>query len=222
VLAVFCVRYAGEAPPPSTLRGPGDHEIRLLEEGPLGIWVAEGALDRPGLEAIAAHDAVVRAALRSATPVPVRFGTAFDDEQAARASLREREAELMESLERVAGRVEMGLRVEWDAAVPMTAASGLPRSGRDYLLARRSELDAKARLRLEADALLDQVERCVAPKGSLSVRKLLPEVGVAGLLAHLVHRQETASFRSRVDVARRQLPHAVLRLSGPWAPYSFV
>jgi hypothetical protein len=220
VLAVFCVRYAGEAPPPSTLRGPGDHEIRLLEEGPLGIWVAEGALDRPGLEAIAAHDAVVRAALRSATPVPVRFGTAFDDEQAARASLREREAELMESLERVAGRVEMGLRVEWDT--PMTATSGVPRSGRDYLLARRSELDARARLRLEADALLDQVEACVAPKGSLSVRKLVPEVGVAGLLAHLVHRQETASFRAQVEVARRQLPHAVLRLSGPWAPYSFV
>ncbi|HEX6069553.1 MAG TPA: GvpL/GvpF family gas vesicle protein [Longimicrobiaceae bacterium] len=232
MLAAFCIRRAGEPAPPAGLRGPGGGEVRLLEEGPLGVWVAEGAVPAATVESIGAHDAVVRTALRTATPVPARYGTTFSDEQEARASLREREEELCAALERVADRVEMGLRVTWGEEAPVdprgavTAGEGAggaaAPSGRAFLLARRREMEERADLRERADAVLNEVEELVGLNGYPCVRKVLPERGVAGLLAHLVHRREARSYRERVDAARRNLPGVGLHLSGPWAPYSFV
>jgi hypothetical protein len=94
--------------------------------------------------------------------------------------------------------------------------------GREYLMARRGVLERETEVRRRASALLDQVEAQVAPEGSPSVRKVLPEKGVAGLLAHLVHRQTVRTYRSRVDDARERVAGADLHLTGPWAPYSFV
>jgi hypothetical protein len=232
VVAVFCIRRAGDPPPREGLRGPGGGAVRLLEEGRLGVWMSAGELPAATVESIGAHDAVVRAALRSATPVPARYGTAFADEEEARASLREREAELLAALERVADRVEMGLRVTWGEGTAAdgggdASAGGSPGtpaipSGRDFLLARRREMEERTELRERAGALLDEVEKLVDAKAYPSVRKVLPERGVAGLLAHLVHRRDARSYRERVDAARRNLPGVGLHLSGPWAPYSFV
>lgn len=221
MLTVFCVRRAGEDPPPPGMHGPGGRRIELLEEGPLGIWFAVGSADSTGLESVRSHDAVVRAALRSATPLPARYGTVFASEAEARASLRERETELVASLERVEGRVEMGIRVRWDAEEG-EPAPGVARSGREYLLLRRSELEGRSALRARAEALLDEVEARVLPDEAESVRKLVPERGVAGLLAHLVHRREVRAYRLRVESTQRELSLAVLQMSGPWAPYSFV
>src|SRR5690606_19330840 len=131
VITVFCVRGAGDPPPPEGLTGPGGGAVRLVDEGPLAVWVSDAA-GPADVDAIRAHDAVVRAALRGATPLPARFGTAFSDERELRASLREREGELLESLARVAGKVEMGLRVEWQEE-GVAALAGPVRSGRDYL-----------------------------------------------------------------------------------------
>ena len=227
MVVAFCVRRAGDPPPPPELRGPGNVPVRLVEEGSLGLWVAECAVLSPGVEQAAAHDAVVRAALRTATPVPVRFGTSFPNEEEARASLREREEELSAALERVDGRVEMGLRVTWadeggGSAADAHAARGAGSGGRAYLLARKRQLEEREERRARAAALLDEVERRVGAEGYPSVRRLLPEPGVAGTLAHLVHRQEARSYRTRVEAAR-DLPAGVgLYLTGPWAPYSFV
>ena len=231
MLAAFCIRRAGEPPPPEGLPGPGGGEVRLLEEGLLGVWVAEETVPAPTTESVAAHDAVVRTALRTATPLPARYGTSFPDEEEARASLRERAAELLAALARVADRVEMGLRVTWqeespadqgrEVIAPDAVLAATVQSGRDFLLARRREIEGRTGLRERAGELLDEVERLVGAEGYPSVRKVLPERGVAGMLAHLVHRREARAYRERVDAARRSLPGVGLHLSGPWAPYSF-
>jgi hypothetical protein len=83
-------------------------------------------------------------------------------------------------------------------------------------------MEARTDLRQRAEALLDEVENLLGVTGYPSVRKVLPEHGVAGVLAHLVHRREARSYRERVDAARPSLPGVGLHLSGPWAPYSFV
>jgi hypothetical protein len=228
VLAVFCIRRAGEPPPPEGLRGPGGGEIRLLEAGALGAWVAEGTVPPASVEAIEGHDAVIRAALRTTTPVPARYGTTVADEEEARASLREREEEWLSVLERVADRVEMGVRVTWaeermrGGGAEGGVGEGVVPSGRAFLLARRREMDERAERSERAGALLDEVEKMLGAEGYPSVRKVLPEPGVAGLLAHLVHRREARAYRERVDATRRNLPGVGLHLSGPWAPYSFV
>ena len=196
--------------------------MRVLLEGRLSVWYGEGSPPAATLEAIAAHDAVIRAALRSSTPVPVRYGAEFSDEGAMRASLHEREEALLEALERVRDRVEMGLRVSWDRAPRLEISEVAVRSGTEYLEARRRELERVAEEESAASALLDEVDRRVAPEGTPTHRKLLPDPGVAGLLAHLVHRSEVRTYRSRVEGAREELPGVGLYLTGPWAPYSFV
>lgn len=218
MVTVFCVRRPGEASPANVLGFDGA-PVRLIEEGPLGVWICEGAA-APGIDTVQLHDAVVRSALRTATPLPARFGTVFADERELRESLRERRDELVAGLERVAGRVEMGVRVEWDevaASAALTPVGG----GREYLEARRRELEGREALRARADALLDEVEVRIVTEASERVRKLLPERGVAGVVAHLVHRHTVGGYRARFEQARSAFPQVNLRLTGPWAPYSF-
>lgn len=224
MLTVFCIRRSGE-PAPSGLEVPGCGRVALLEQGALGAWLCEGRLEH-GLEGVRVHDAVVRAALRSATPLPARFGTTFPDEGALRESLREREADLLSGLARIAGRVEMGVRVMWNEGIAAEREEGRFEvgeigSGRAYLEARRAELESDRALRRRADAVLDQLSGEVVERGTPEVRMLLPEPGVAGTMAHLVHRHGVAAYRRRVEAARAVLPHLDLHVTGPWAPYSF-
>lgn len=218
MITLLCLRKAGE-PPPHGIELPGGAVVRLIEEGPIGAWVVDG---RPGegLSAVRAHDAVVRRALRTGTPLPARFGTVFPGEEALLATLRERLDALAEALRRVEGAVEMGVRVGWNEREPgRVEAAG--RGGRAYLEARRQEFEARDRLQERAEALLDEVEGAL-PEPLASVRRVLPEPGVAGSLAHLVHKEGVRFFRVAVEEARTSVPGAELRLSGPWAPYSFV
>lgn len=219
MITLYCIRRPGE-PPPLDLHGPDGNRVRLIEEGGVGAWVGDGRPTRD-LQAIRDHDRVVRTALRSATPLPARFGTTFADEGALRQSLRERSVDLVAALDRVADRVEMGIRVLWN--VPQQPAEpASPVSGREYLESRRREMEAEAELRLAASQLLDAVERELAVERSGTSRVILPEPGVAGTLAHLVHRQAFAEYRSAVGEANLALPTAELHVTGPWAPYSFV
>lgn len=219
MITLYCIRRPGE-PAPSDLQGPDGNPVRLIEEGGLGAWISEGRSNHD-LEAIRQHDRVVRAALRSATPLPARFRTVFADEAALRTSLRERADSLKEALERVVGRVEMGVRVAWEA--PQQPAFIAPSGGgRAYLEARRREMEADAELRRAASALLDEVDRALSVERSATARVVLPEAGIAGTLAHLVHRQAFAEYRNAVGQANLTLPSVELRVTGPWAPYSFV
>jgi hypothetical protein len=180
------------------------------------------------------HDGVVRAALRIETPLPLRFGTAFADEAALRAVLAERAAELLTSLERVRGRVEMGAILGWDAAAArervlaqrpdLRPAAEKPATGRAYLEARRREHGLEAALRAEAGALVERVSRAVAAAlpEVVEARTTLPQPDVAGTLAHLVGRDEVSAHREAVRNVAVELQEAEVRVSGPWAPYSFV
>lgn len=223
MIRAYCIRRRGEPPPAEGLTGAGGAAVRLVEEGEIGAWISVANVGSGDVDSLRAHDAVVRAALRSATPLPVRFDTLYPDEHALRASLREAASSLQAALERVAGHVEMGVRVEWrerQEAAP--SEKGAVASGREYLERRRREFAAHEAQRARATKLLDRVEARVAPQGDLGVRTLLPAAGVAGSMAHLVHRQAVGVYRTRAAEAQAELPEVTLRVSGPWAPYSFV
>ena len=107
----YCIRRRGEPPPPSLASGVGGERIRPLEMDRLAIWVSEDDGGKPTIERLREHDRVVREAMRSATPLPLRFGTLFHDEAAVLRAVTEREPEFLELLERVRDHVEMGVRV---------------------------------------------------------------------------------------------------------------
>lgn len=225
MLHAYCVRRSADPGPEAGLTGVAGARVELLEAGGLALWVSEAAEGPPTVERLKEHDAVVRSALRSATPLPVRYGTALADEERARELLRERRQEYLAALERVAGRVEVGIRVGWEpppAPEERAPAGGEEGPGRAYLERRRREREAEESRRRAAEELLDRVEGFFTDLELSTRRRVLPEPGIAGTLAHLVHRRDLRHYTERLNRARNEVFPVSLRPSGPWAPYSFV
>ncbi len=113
-------------------------EVQGLEGAPLDrrrcddfdLVVSEHAAEvEPSEEAVLAHARVVEALMPHADALlPARFGLAFADSAALEEALREKAATLEESLERVRGRVELGVRVVGEQSAPREVENG-----REYL-----------------------------------------------------------------------------------------
>lgn len=103
----------GEARPVSGVRGA---EVETLVEGGLAAVVSR--LDvgriRPERANLAAHHRILREVAEERPVLPVVFGTITSGERALREVLRLNGDALTASLERVRGKVEMGLKVFWD------------------------------------------------------------------------------------------------------------
>jgi hypothetical protein len=228
VLHAYCLRRAGEPAPGSELSGVDGAPVRLLEAAGLGVWISAAQDDRATVQRLREHDRVVREALRTATPLPLRYGTLLRSEPAAAEMLAERAGEFRATLDRLTGTVEMGVRIDWDAepeapdADPGPPGSQATGAGRAYLEARRAELANELRIRERAESLLLEAEAEFADLGLPTVRTVLAREGVAGSLAHLVHRSQATRYRERAREVTHRRPDLRITLTGPWAPYSFV
>jgi hypothetical protein len=123
----------------------GEEPVRARLEDP--AWLEEKAR---------AHEAVLEGALRPGPVVPFRFLTLYRDEDELRAFLAARGAELRDVLERIRGKVELGVKVFADRAQlaaglaqeseevrELDAAIQAAAPGKAYLLRRRREELAK-------------------------------------------------------------------------------
>src|SRR4051812_32386012 len=146
------LRYPADGPALTTGR-----RIDVIRDGDLGLLVSPVApdelevdaddLSETGRLAVLArgHDAVVRAAAGAGPVLPLRFGTAVPDEDAARELLRTHAASAREQLRRIGTAREWGIRLvrtldpEAEPALAgRTERDGL--SGTEYLSRRRSAL----------------------------------------------------------------------------------
>lgn len=154
-----------------------------------------------------AHGLVVEAVRELADAiVPVRFGERFRDEDALRAAVAGRAAELHAALERVRGCSEFGVRVVVAADTDVDAAA----DGTTYL---RSRLAARKR----ADALTTALHEPLARHA----RARSAAEGDASSASYLVERRRQASFERALARAAAAHPEATVVCTGPWAPYSF-
>ncbi|MEX2582373.1 MAG: GvpL/GvpF family gas vesicle protein [Gemmatimonadota bacterium] len=229
----YCVRRAGEPSAPPDLAGVGGSSVRVVEAEGLGIWVSETDGAAVNLERLRDHERVVRAALRSATPLPLRFGAVFAEEDAAVRLLTDRGEEFGADLERIANRVEMGLRIgragdgeqegRGDGAPSPDGEGGdRERPGRAYLEARRAALRTAAAAREASASVLDQVESRFADLELPSVRSIEGTTSTIGRVAHLVHREQLRLYRDRIELLQLDRGDLRITVTGPWAPYSFV
>ena len=151
------------------------------------------------------HEAVVEGLMAGRDLLPVRFGTLIADEDAATRALSERRDELLASLDRVRGAVELAVRVQRRGDEEPGPSSGA--SGRDYL-------EAKVRRSEAASALHDRLA-AAAREGKVQAG---PEL-LRG--AYLVDRTEVDAFVSLVARLQREHDELDLLCTGPWPPYSF-
>ncbi|HEX9698322.1 MAG TPA: GvpL/GvpF family gas vesicle protein [Acidobacteriota bacterium] len=239
-LAVYAIARAAPSGPLGV--GVAGEPLRWIPCGSLGVVGGEAEswpqLDRRALER---HDQTVRRldALVDAL-LPARFGEAFAGEPELIEAVAGRQAELAAALERVAGCVQMTLRLFGEpAAGGEPAAEGESNAaaerassrmedpavaddaagpGTRYLAARRA-----ARERSQSIPELADLRRALRP---LVRDERLRRHDVAPLLASahdLVGRDDIARYREVCETHRPALAAKGRRLtlSGPWPPYAF-
>jgi hypothetical protein len=181
-------------------------------------------------ETARAHQQVIDALTAVTTPLPLRLATVFRDDSGVRVMMEEREDDFRRTLERLAGRVEWGVKVYVEPqareAEPTTAK---PASGRDYLMQRRTRAreheDTWQRAerfagRLHATLSAHADDARLHPPQNPALSKISgPNVLNA---AYLVPRAESEEFVEIVDRTKGEESGMRVELTGPWAAYSFV
>jgi hypothetical protein len=224
-------------------------ELEVVDVGPLGAVTTVVALDEFGEEPLRenlndrdwlerharAHEDVLLAVAARTDVVPFRFGTISRTAADLRALLRGREVALVAALERVRGKVEIGIKVWVDEerlrqAIAPRGAEPPTASGRAYLEARRAERQEAA----DADAFCAELahevyDRAVAHAVDGVVNRPQPRelTGRAErmiLNAALLVGPDTTRLRDDLDALEERLHRfgVTLELTGPWPPHNFV
>ena len=150
--------------------------------------------------------------------LPMRFGTRLPDDAALEEVLATRQQEFLAALERVRGRVEVGVRamqpLGTEPAVPIPAVP-VAMSGREYL---QAKLSNGRRTEHEATALHEPLAKlavAVSRRAALAPDELLRA-------SYLVETANLARFRGTVERLQRAHEDVAILCTGPWPPYSFV
>ncbi|HZT65564.1 MAG TPA: GvpL/GvpF family gas vesicle protein [Acidimicrobiales bacterium] len=173
-------------------------------------------------EVVRAHEDVVEALAAEGSVLPMRFGSIFSDERGLRAMLEENAATLSGLLDRLRGRVELGVTVRKTRSGSDPDRPGPPGSGRDYLRRRQAELRAAGEASAAAGELAGRLHAALA-EGAEEASLLEPrrsDPSVILTASYLVPVGEVDRFCERADALGRSHP-CLIELTGPWPPYSF-
>ncbi len=219
------------------LLGLGAEPVRRVASDGLVAIVSE--MNRPKVRPerrnLAAHMQVIKKVMEDTTVLPLAFGMVAADLESVGALLRRNHDVLVEQLENVSGRVEMGLRIRWDVAnVFDYFVANRPdlRAARDNLgdvrEASRDQRIALGRffeevINDERERIFDEVSTVFEGYGIVLHRNTPRDEKEALNLACLVDRSRPEDFDRAVgDAASNFDASYTFSVSGPWAPSSFV
>jgi len=191
---------------------------------------------RPERANLKAHQAVLNRLMTGTTPLPMAFGTVATSPEAIRKILVRNQHAFRQQLQRVGGKVEMGLRVAWD--VPnifeyFVNTHAELRLARDRPTGARHQFTQEEKIELGRmfDRLLNEdreehtrhVERVLAPVCvEFKPNQCRNEREVMNL-ACLVRRDAQEQFSAGVFAAAKLFDNNFsFDYSGPWAPHNFV
>jgi hypothetical protein len=189
---------------------------------------------RPERKHLLAHQTVLRRLMEHGTVLPAAFGLVARSDEAVRGRLSENGALFREQLERVAGKVEMGLKVRWSApdlfdyfvsTHPQLSAARERLRNRQEV--GREELIAVGKLfeSLREAAREEHCERVAAVLQARGVElKRNPPRGEDEVmnLSCLVPREGLGAFEKAIEAAAADFDdHFTFEFNGPWAPHSF-
>jgi gas vesicle protein GvpL/GvpF len=191
---------------------------------------------RPERSRLAAHQGILKKLMAEVTPLPMSFGILAESPEAVRKMLSRNQAALLEQLRRVAGKVEMGLRVTWEVpSIFEYFVNTHPelRLARDRLLAGPREPTQEQKIEVgrmfdrllneDRDAYAGNVEEILTPHCSEIMRNKCRNEREVMNLACLVERSASAQFESGVFEAAKQFDNNfAFDYNGPWAPHNFV
>lgn len=219
------------------VRGIDDRPVHRIVANGLAVVVSSVTRRRmrPERRHLAASQAVQMALLRAGDMLPIAFGTVAADRDAIARLLERRHEEFATQLRRVAGKVEMGLRLRLDApdVVRHIAAAHPPLAAmceRHFGSSRRPSYEELIEIGRDVEAavnnyrtvraqrLTELMSPCCAEIVTLPVRG---ERELANM-ACLVPKSGQDLFESGIAAAASQFgDEFMIDYSGPWAPYNF-
>lgn len=186
------------------------------------------------------HDALITWAGDHGAVVPFPMWVMFSDEAAVAEMLAQRSAELRDTLDRVRGASEFGVRLSGDQAALAVAAETMDSAlaelgeqanraapGQAYLLRRKLADARKAATRDAAVRIVEQTHDALSSHSRASVARATALASEPGVLldgAYLVADEEYQQFRSVLtDIIATYEPTGLrFDFTGPWPPYHFV
>jgi cytidylate kinase len=212
--------------------------VQGLSNGRVAAVVSDCARQklRPERIHLAAHKEVLKRLMLESTVLPMAFGIIADDDKAVRRLLRLNQKAFLKQLERVADKVEMGVRVKWD--VPNIFEYFIDihpelRAARDRLLGNQREPRQEDKIELgqlfdrilndDREAHSEKLEAALAPCCAEIQRSSPRDVNEVANLNCLVARNGQKQLEDAVFQAAGLFDNNyAFDLNGPWAPHNFV
>jgi hypothetical protein len=224
---LYCLVRA-TADPPTGLLGIDGLPVRPVDVGGLRAWISETSQTQVAatVDRARSHDRVVRAAMEIETPLPARFGQVVADHAVLEHVLASRRDAFDAALESVAGAVEMTIQVRMQTESQPRKTFPEPGSaeggrGRRYLEHVAAEHRREQNVLAEERIVRERVRQAVGPLVRGEAFAGTSAGSNVASLSHLVPRERVSAYRSAIHALRLDDPALSLRVTGPWAPYSF-
>jgi hypothetical protein len=233
---IYAIMNATQAIPEG-LKGIDMLAVEMVADGEVAAVVSACVRQRirPERAHLAAHSEVLKRLMVDGTILPMSFGTVADGESVLKSMLRRNRKEFVRGLERVRGKVEMGLRVIWD--VPnifeyFVDTHDELREARDRLVGgnRASRQEDKIELgqlfdRMlgdERDVQFRRLEEALSDCCFEIRRSTVRDVKDVACLNCLVGRDRQKDFEDAVFRAANLFDNNYsFDMNGPWAPHNF-
>lgn len=191
---------------------------------------------RPERAVLTAHHKVIKTLMQDMSILPVAFGAIAKSADDAGNILKARHDNFLSQINRVKGKVEMGLWVKWDVSNIFEYFVDHHRQLavlRDQLLRapKPSSREEKIELGRRFERLLTEEREAHAQTVTRVLRRCCAEIRKNPVrderevmrLACLVARDKAGSFEAGVlESAKLFDDHYAFDFNGPWAPYNFV
>ena len=194
------------------------------------------AIFDPTRENALAHEHVIETVMKNHTIIPMSFGTVFRTDDDIREVLKGIYASVKDVLEQMAGKLEFGLKVNWDRDQIIEELKEqdeeIRRFHREIV---RKQLQSTYFARMQLGRMID---KALAERAIQYVREIYEALRVCCVAsrdnqpigdkmimkaAFLVEREREAEFDRVVNkIARKYGKRLKFKYTGPWPPYNFV
>jgi hypothetical protein len=249
---VYAIARAGHPLPAEVEAVDGSAHLDVVDDGPLAAFytavnledfsqavIDARANDVEWLGAIGyRHQSVMTALLRGGTIIPLRAFTLFGSDAAVRAALQEQREAFLAALEKLDGKQEWTLRVEFepqrwsealvarvDALRDLAAQIEVAPAGRAFLLRKKLDEEKKRASREAEQQVVGEIENAVVAALACDTvaESRTQRAGAFPQINVLIERDEDARLQELRETleARYGSEGVSVVVTGPWPPYSF-
>jgi hypothetical protein len=236
---VYCIIESSEPRSfgPMGIGGRGDEVYTVHHQG-LAAVVSNTPLMvyDPTRDNVFAHEQVNETVMREFTVLPMAFGALFRTEDDIIELMRGTEDALRDVLDKMAGKVEYGLKVNWDrdrVIAEIEQENEEIRNLKEQITSRATGSTYFARMqlgRLVEQALSEQSDAYVrevyaALRDTAVASRANKPIGDKMIMnaAFLVERERETEFDHKVkEIATKYEGKLSFKYTGPWPPYNFV